>query len=196
MSWWCSLLFVLVGLVLACQDDTVDLPMKDASANVDSGPATDVDYCPSSYVDLSEAGDRLVLVDHRCAEGALCGIPEGFGTCNAPNAEELGRAGPLPASSGVWEPSVSWLEEQKEYNPSWPFCAADDDCLNGVCLFEPGCEGPRGVCCGGPRVNCSQPDVTMVPSCRVFNCLTYCGCDGRTFEGLPRQPYEYPGRCR
>jgi hypothetical protein len=75
-------------------------------------------------------------------------------------------------------------------------CKSDQDCVRGVCAFEPGCGSPRGTCMSNgacPLIAVSD----MSP-------WEYCGCDGVTFAIVdsstsPQQyaykPYSHYGAC-
>jgi hypothetical protein len=70
-------------------------------------------------------------------------------------------------------------------------CQSDQDCVAqglGVCMFDPGCDSPRGTC----AVNGACP-LFMVVDMEPFQ---YCGCDGNTYSIIESstQPREYPYR--
>jgi hypothetical protein len=68
-------------------------------------------------------------------------------------------------------------------------CQTDDDCVSQgrqLCVFDPGCDSPRGTCIGTigvcPNFALSEP----AP-------YEYCGCDGLTYSTIESpQPREYP----
>ncbi|MFO0627636.1 MAG: hypothetical protein U0325_18655 [Polyangiales bacterium] len=65
-------------------------------------------------------------------------------------------------------------------------CSASQPCPSGLsCGYAPGCDAVRGVC---QRALCATLPVVR----------TYCGCDGRSFQGgacHPNTPYRAEGAC-
>ena len=81
-------------------------------------------------------------------------------------------------------------------------CQSDQDCLaqgDSTCVFDPGCDSPRGTCLRGAGV-CplfAVSDLGAAPS-------QYCGCDGVTYaltgsvtfpREYPYRPYRHVGAC-
>ncbi|NJK88480.1 MAG: hypothetical protein HC923_03165 [Myxococcales bacterium] len=156
-----------------------------------------IEYCESSYAELKDGA--VVFTPYRCAENAMCAesISVGVGMCQDAADGSGRRMKTLPGLLAVIEDWVRLLERQIAHNPNWPFCTADSDCANNLCIFEPGCGTPRGLCCGGLRFSYCHPENAQINgTCQFVGCDTYCGCDGATFKGVPNRPFAYPGECR
>lgn len=171
---------VLVGLVatigVACEAGTAPL-----------SPAVEPATCDGSYVDLDDEG-RIRWVPRPCTVGTVCGTGLGFQICLPDGGpSETARSHGLPAPEGV--------ADAKANNPDYPFCTRPEDCgLGDVCLFEPGCDAPIGVCCG---VQCNANGVAPIADCRsISGCtLELCGCEGEAVHGLPLVPFASVGPC-
>jgi len=169
----------LVLCAFGCADDTSGLG--------DGGPPV-LTYCTGTYYDLDEQGE-VTRTEVPCARGAVCGAGVDYQVCLPDRDETRGENG-LVHAEGIRNFMMA--------NPNYPFCQVASDCLHdfeGSCLLQPGCGEPEGICCGflciageGAR---AKDRCMQTPGCN----LSYCGCDGVTYEGLPTRPYQYPGPC-
>jgi hypothetical protein len=166
----------------------------EASSSLDAGPVDAgpvvLEYCEgvtSGYVD--EQGE-WVSVPVTCPRGAVCGETGGFYACYA---------------DGTFRSTGQRLLDHAQarlqaHNPDYPRCTHHDQCDpspgSGACFYEPGCTEPSGICCPSNWCDGRTSGQPAHLDCSDGRCLTYCGCDGVTYEGLPTKPYAYPGPCR
>ena len=188
-----ALVFVVLlgAAAVGCEDDTrgLDGGPLDTGVTVDSGP-TELPPC-EGYLWTLDADGLVVRVPSPspCARGAICGTGTDYAICSTASEEIVdGRGGDLAPST---------IERARLLNPNYPFCVVDADCgIGSICLYQAGCPAPEAFCC--QSATCSGNAILPITHCRqVEGCqIEYCGCDGRTFEGVPTQPYAYPGPCR
>lgn len=143
------------------------------------GAAGELEFCESFY--WSESGGtsdtpRQRVWEGRCAIGAVCGAGLGYFVCPP---DEVPENWSLTTNAEEWTP-----------HPTYPACdgSGEDGC--SLCFFEPGCPATGGRCAHG-FILLPGPDYV----CQSQDCMTYCGCDGETFEGLPTRPFRHPGPC-
>ncbi|MCA9555813.1 MAG: hypothetical protein KC933_37635 [Myxococcales bacterium] len=167
-----ALALVATALAAGCEEETSGL--------LDGG--FEITYCTGFALSLDEQG-QVSRIDVRCARGAVCGTGLTYQSCVA---NEDGTA-----TDGQDTPPDTVMRAMAA-NPTYPYCTPDSvGCPH--CFLEPGCEEPKGLCCS----TCDREGFLASGLCmRTPGCqLTYCGCDGLTYEGLPTQPYQHPGPC-
>lgn len=132
-------------------------------------------------------------METRCAEGAVCGIADGYGACSdGPGTDERRATKLLGAFSSTVLNFEQFVSEKKALAPDWPLCTSDADCPNAPCFFQPGCGAmAHGICCGTTWPVCDYARYDAVTE----GLDVYCGCDGETYRGTPTQPYVHPGPC-
>ena len=166
---------LFVSLSIACTEDVAAL---DGSSE---DGAAGREFCEPVKASVISANGETKSFSVVCPVGAFCAASPYYCWCE--------RAGmPSCEHSGLPLPEIE--QRYLDNNPDYPRCRTQSDCLNGRCLFEPGCSNPQGFCCYTPT--CLN-DVVVSGSCP--QCMTYCGCDAVTYEGLPEQPYLHPGDC-
>lgn len=164
---------IMLGLV-CCEQEPGGL-----DDGVGSGGTPELEFCDSFY--WSKDGGTLDMPrrrvwEGRCAKGAICGAGLGYFVC--PPAE-------VP-DNHLFPANTDYLT----LHPTYPACdgSGEDGC--SLCFLEPGCPSPGGRCVYAFPLVASPQSV-----CGEQGCLTYCGCDGETYEGLPTQPFRHPGPC-
>lgn len=165
---------VTLGLV-ACDREPEDL---EHGSGDDDRPK--LQFCDSFYwegeFDPDDLNSVFKVWDGQCAVGAICGAGAGYFIC--PPAE-------------VKEAVTKTPDFYRTFNPTYPACDGSENDGCGICLFGPGCPSAPGRCVHGALASVGF----LESECREQGCLTYCGCDGETFEGLPTRPFRHPGPC-
>lgn len=182
-----GLLALLSCLACSAGTDGLDSSFDAGTADrqVDAAALVECEEILATSYESADGGNVPVLTFTavRCPVGALCAATPNICACAAP--------GGMARCTG----GIPLEEQERRYrsnNPNYPRCSRDseDECgQNNRCYFEPGCENPSGFCCWGTK--CSDSLDLFCP-----DCLTYCGCDGVTYEGPPVRPYRHPGACR
>ncbi len=182
---------IVAGLLLVsgCTEDSTRLDARPADGGpADAGPVL-LEYCDNGSVRLNADG-QFESVPVRCPRGAVCGTSGGYLACYTDGSQLI--------LSG--EPVKETVERLQAHNPDYPHCTRNDQCDphgGGLCFYQPGCVQPSGICCPGNA--CGGTPGGFEPArwdCSEGRCLTYCGCDGVTYNDLPTEPYAYPGPCR
>lgn len=169
-----SLIGLVALVVIGCEAETAPL-----------SPGVVTGTCDGFYYDLDDG--ELVLVPRPCAVGTVCGTGATYQLCPAEGGRAWGDSGGIVTSET--------LAHTRPGIANYPFCDHPDDCGPGLCLFEPGCDAPIGLCCGSV---CGANGVRPIAECeRNTSCvLELCTCDGHTVEGLPVVPFAHVGACR
>lgn len=187
-----ALAVLIVGTIggIGCVDDTLGLdggPQLDGGVEVDAGPVT-VEYCQGVYHGLE--GQNLTSISVPCARGSVCGTGQIYQICR--EGEDEAR----PWIANLQQPQAT--QRAVAELPGYPWCDQTEPTSQGDrCLFQPGCAEPVGLWCRALPCTASDGIIPITACGEEPGCqLTYCGCDGETYEGLPFFPYAHPGPCR
>ncbi len=178
-----------LALLLVATSACVEASTSLDAGPVDAGPVV-LEYCEGVTSRYFDEQGEWVVVPVVCPRGAICGRSGGYYACY--------RDGTFKDNGGILLDRVQ--AELQAHNPEYPRCTNGNQC-NPVanrtdCFYEPGCTEPSGICCTSNWCDGRTSGQPAHLDCNNGRCLTYCGCDGETYEGLPTQPYDYPGPCR
>ena len=171
-------LFGLCGALLlgGCADDVGDLVGPDLDGGVG-------EFCEGVSFGSS--------IDYRVGAGLISGEPSGCNMCNCGWLQTTCGDGGCELSC-----TAAACIPDAEVMPT--VCTSGAECGQTApryraCAFNAGCEDPSGFCI---RVQSFCDTLTAVPA-GDDAAVTYCGCDGVTYEGpCPLVPYRHSGPCR